>query len=367
MRSCERCGRESRFISEALGYCPDCIRSHFDEIQDSIQACHQKSRKACGLPLSIPDDPDGVTCHICMNHCRIGIGQRGYCGLRENQDGTLVHLAGTKDAGLVEWYHDPLPTNCVASWVCPAGTEVGFPEYSYRQGSEYGYTNLAVFYEACTFNCLFCQNHHFKRISPSSSKKTFEQLADAVDDRTACICYFGGDPTPQLAHAIAASKEVLQKNPDRILRICWETNGSMNRNLLEEMCNLSIRSGGCVKFDLKAFDDRLHRALCGVSNAQTLDNFRWLGSCHKERPVPPLVIASTLLVPGYIDAQEVGKIARFIASVDATIPYSLLAFYPQFEMSDLPTTSRDQAEACQEAALDAGLESVHLGNLHLLK
>jgi len=127
-----------------------------------------------------------------------------------------------------------------------------------------------------------------------------------------------------------------------------------------------MQSGGCIKFDLKAFDENLHLALCGVSNRQTLENFQWLGQFTHERPDPPLLVASTLLVPGYIDEEEVGKIARFIASVDPAIPYSLLAFYPQFEMNDLPTTSRSQAEACQKSALKAGLERVRVGNVHLL-
>ena len=363
MAQCQHCGNKSPFISKAVGYCVNCIRSHFDEIRPVIDKAHRKSREAYGLPPTVPQDQNGVLCTFCVNQCRIGLGQRGFCGLRENREGRLVHLAGTKGKGLVDWYHDPLPTNCVADWICPAGTETGYPDYSYSQGPDVGYTNLAVFYEACTFNCLFCQNYHFKRISPTSHKKNAGQLAEAVDDRTACICYFGGDPTPQLPHAIAASREALKRNEGRI---CWETNGSMNRNLLRQMLNLSMQSGGCIKFDLKAFDENLHLALCGVSNRQTLENFQWLGQFTHERPDPPLLVASTLLVPGYIDEEEVGKIARFIASVDPAIPYSLLAFYPQFEMNDLPTTSRSQAEACQKSALKAGLERVRVGNVHLL-
>jgi pyruvate formate lyase activating enzyme len=48
------------------------------------------------------------------------------------------------------------------------------------------------------------------------------------------------------------------------------------------------------------------------------------------------------------------------------IPYSLLAFHPQFYMSDLPMTSRDLADRCCQAARDAGLKNVRIGNVHLL-
>lgn len=73
-----------------------------------------------------------------------------------NKERRLVGANANK--GNVSWYYDPLPTNCVAAWVCPAGTGAGYPEYAYSRGVEYGYKNLAVFYQASSFDCLFCQN-----------------------------------------------------------------------------------------------------------------------------------------------------------------------------------------------------------------
>lgn len=84
-----------------------------------------------------------------------------------------------------------------------------------------------------------------------------------------------------------------------------------------------------------------------------------------ERPVPPLLIANTLLVPGYIDEEEIRNIADFICSIHPEIPYSLLAFYPHFYMSDLPLTSKKLADGCLAVAREAGLEKVRLGNVHL--
>ena len=132
------------------------------------------------------------------------------------------------------------------------------------------------------------------------------------------------------------------------------------------MADLSLKSGGLIKFDLKAWSQEIHYALCGVTNAQTLANFQTLASLIDQRPRPPLLIASTLLVPGYVDESEVKQIAAFIADLSPQIPYSLLAFHPQFYLNDLPTTSRSQALRCREAAFDAGLSNVHIGNIHLL-
>ncbi|HZD54626.1 MAG TPA: hypothetical protein VE080_00090, partial [Candidatus Aquicultoraceae bacterium] len=130
--------------------------------------------------------------------------------------------------------------------------------------------------------------------------------------------------------------------------------------------DLALESGGCVKFDLKAWDETLHVALTGVGNKRTLENFSRAAEQAGRRPVPPPLIASTLLVPGYVDEEEVGKIAGFIASLDRDIPYSLLAFHPHFRMDDLPRTPGSLARGCLRAAKDAGLSRVQMGNAHLL-
>ncbi len=363
---CLSCCKTSGLISQALPVCLDCIRHRFDHIRPFVEQAHAKSRRDFDLPARPPKDDAGVECSLCNNQCQIPEGGKGFCGLRENREGKLFHLGGTEAKGVVNWYFDPLPTNCVADWVCPAGAECGYPEFSYAKGIEYGYENLAVFYQACTFDCLFCQNWHYRQVSPSRGTRSAEDLADAVTETTACICYFGGDPTPQLDHAIPASYLALKRAGSRVLRICWETNGSMKKEQLKKMAHLSLSTGGCIKFDLKTFDEGLNIALCGVGNKQTLENFRWLAGFSQQRPDPPLLVASTLLIPGYVDPEEVSRIAGFISSLDPTIPYALLAFHPSFRMHDLPRTSRSHAEQALQVAKEAGLKRVRIGNLHLL-
>jgi len=344
--------------------CSDCIRHHFDEVSPVIEQAHYKAREPFALPPYPPKAEGGKTCRICMNECSIAEGGISYCGLRTNINGKLK--GATANLANVSWYYDLLPTNCVADWVCPGGTGAGYPRFAYRSGVERGYKNLAVFFQACSFDCLFCQNWHFRQLAGRQAQVTASKLAEAVDDHTACICFFGGDPTPQLPYAIYASRLALKRNQGRILRICWETNGSMHPTLLKQMVELSLNSGGCIKFDLKAWSEEIHIALCGISNNRTLDNFRFLAGFTKIRPSPPLLVASTLLVPGYVDKEEIAGIAAFICSLDPDIPYTLLAFHPDFLMTDLPVTSKQQAMECLEAARAAGLNRVRLGNIHLL-
>jgi pyruvate formate lyase activating enzyme len=165
-----------------------------------------------------------------------------------------------------------------------------------------------------------------------------------------------------MSHALATSHLLAEQG----VTVCWETNGSMHPRLLERAVDLSLRTGGCVKFDLKAVDGNLHLALTGVSNRRTLENFRRAAQRISERPTVPLVVASTLLMPGYVDAQEVGRVARFIADIDSGIPYALLGFHPHFYVPDLPRTSVRHAEEAEAAARAAGLTRVRIGNRHLL-
>jgi pyruvate formate lyase activating enzyme len=84
------------------------------------------------------------------------------------------------------------------------------------------------------------------------------------------------------------------------------------------------------------------------------------------RPKVPLLIASTLLIPGYIDEKEINELSKFIANLNPEIPYRLLAFYPHFYMRDLPLTSKNLAYRCYEIAKKNGLKRVSIGNIHLL-
>ncbi len=345
---CQLCGKFQPVMAEALGLCPDCARVEAGYSQ--AQSAHARSRRLFDLPETPPRTEGGRLCELCGNHCLIGEGEWGFCGLRTVRDGKLRHIAGTAKRGILHWYRDQLPTNCVADWVCPGSRQ-------------YGKHNLAVFYKSCTLDCLFCQNWHFRQTDLVHSQGVSAvELAACANPRTFCVCYFGGDPASQMPHALASAGMLAERG----VVICWETSGTANPRLMEKALRLSLESGGCLKFDLKAYSESLHIALTGWSNKQTLENFSRAAAHFRERPDPPLVIASTPLVPGYVDAEEVKRLAIFIAEHDPDIPYSLLGFAPHYLMPDLPPTSIQHAETAYQAARDAGLRNVHIGNRHLL-
>jgi pyruvate formate lyase activating enzyme len=173
-----------------------------------------------------------------------------------------------------------------------------------------------------------------------------------------CICHFGGSPEPQLPFALKFSRKALELRED--LMICWEWNGAGNSALALKAAELSSKSDGTVKFDLKAWSKPLHLLLTGRDNDRVKRNFELIG-----KRFPEVLSATTLLVPYYVDEAEIEGIASFIASVDEKIPYSLLVFHPDYMLKDLPVTPRDQVIGCYKAA-KKHLKNVNVGNLHLL-
>ncbi|MEM2508271.1 MAG: radical SAM protein, partial [Candidatus Hadarchaeales archaeon] len=195
------------------------------------------------------------------------------------------------------------------------------------------------------------------------------ELSEKANSKVGCVCYFGGDPSSQMPFVIASAKLIRERSESerRIIRICLETNLSMNRRYLEDIAKISLESGGGIKADLKCWSTEILYALTGVKHRKAYENFEWLAKMHRERPEVPFARASTLLVPGYVDDEEIEQIASFIADLDPTIPYSLLAFHPTWWMNDMPYTSKKDAERYLKICKKEGLEKIRIGNPWLLR
>ncbi|MEM2289813.1 MAG: radical SAM protein [Candidatus Hadarchaeales archaeon] len=360
------CNREG-IVSRILGVCGRCIRERFGEAEPYIREAHRKVRSRYGLPPEVPREPGGLPCTGCGNGCRIGEGGRGFCGVVENRGGKLVRLFGTPERGLLQYYYDALPTNCVPADFCAGSGGAGYPKWCRTPRGDLGYYNLAVFLGSCTYSCLYCQNFSFRELTELGRPiYTASELAGKVGERVSCVCFFGGDPSSQMPFVQASSGLMRERAGERLLRICLETNLDMRWEDLERFAPLSLESGGGIKADLKCWSSELLFAFSGIRHRVAYINFRRLSRMHRKRPEVPFVRASTLLVPGYIDEEEIKCLASFIADLDTSIPYSLLAFHPTYFMDDLPYTRRADAERYLQICRREGLEKVRIGNPWLL-
>jgi pyruvate-formate lyase-activating enzyme len=109
-----------------------------------------------------------------------------------------------------------------------------------------------------------------------------------------------------------------------------------------------------VCLSVKAYTPELHRDFTGKSNRKVLENFVSLYNSHVR------LRSESILIPHYIDHQEIENIARFIASVDQKIPYRIDAYTP---VPSSPWRSPTKGEV--ERAVDAARK--YLCNVSCLK
>ncbi len=374
MGTCKFCGKTKKVISNILQVCRKCIlEGDWNKIEPHILNVHSEVRKLVDLPEKPPKakKPNiSLKCNLCINECALSENDISYCGLRNIHLRKIGQLPfPSKSRGYIYGYIDPNPTNCCNSWFCPAGTSSGYPEYSNFEGPEFGTYSYAAFLYGCTFNCLFCQNDSHKLFSKRNLFDV-DTLANQIaqNEKITCLCYFGGTPEAQLPFSINLAEKILEKikNKKRFMRICWEFNGSGNRDWIEKCMKIAIKTGGNIKFDLKSFNEKLNLALCGVSNKRTLENFKFLAENYFGiRKGLFEISACTLMVPGYTNHEEVKQIAKFVSSINPEIPYSLLVFHGAYQMWDLGITPQKQALKSLDVAKKY-LKNVHLGNKFLL-
>lgn len=377
MGTCNFCGKTDRLISEVLQVCRNCIlEGDWNLIKPHIMLVHKQVRQLVELPDKPPkaEKPNiKLKCNYCINECSLSENDVSYCGLRNIQRNKRGDLPfPTKSKGYIHSYLDRNPTNCCNAWFCPAGTSAGYPEYSDYNQPEYGTYSYAAFLYGCSYNCLSCQNASHKLFSKRYLFDA-EPLASQIvkNKKITCLCYFGGTPEVQLPFSINLAEMILEKidkeDDSRKFRICWECNGTGNKDLMEKCMQIAIKTGGNIKFDLKSYNEKLNLAMCGVSNSRTLENFKnlaekYFGTRSKEMPE---MSACTLMVPGYVNHKEVELIARFVSEINPKIPYSLLVFHGDYQMRDLGITPKKQAEKSLEIA-KRYMKNVYMGNKYLL-
>ena len=144
------------------------------------------------------------------------------------------------------------------------------------------------------------------------------------------VLFMGVEPTIDPSLPLIARLMHQEFNSYNILM----TNGQKMVNLIDI---------DLVLFSLKAFTEEKHITYTGKSNRQILDNFVRIYKSGKK------LQAITLAIPELVDADEVGSIARFIASVDDNITLTVHAYFSVPNCSYQSATTDEVEEAVKEA------------------
>lgn len=167
------------------------------------------------------------------------------------------------------------------------------------------------------------------------------------------IAFTGGDIMCQPEFYLRCTEGI--KELDKGLWVLLETNGY---GLTPQ--NLSLyRNAGIDAFwlDIKAYDRETHKKLTGVDN-------EWILKLPEEILKWGFTLeVLSLYIPGWVEIDQIGKIAHLLVEVDAHLPFTILAFFPTYKLRDVSSPTLDQMLAAYEVAKAAGLKRVRLGNI----
>lgn len=76
-----------------------------------------------------------------------------------------------------------------------------------------------------------------------------------------------------------------------------------------------------IEVGIKAITEALHIDYTGISNTQILKNYKKIYETGKD------MLVESVLIPGYIEAEEIERVAKFMASVDKNTPFVILPYF----------------------------------------
>jgi pyruvate formate lyase activating enzyme len=274
-----------------------------------------------------------VRCDLCPHRCVLGESDRGFCRSRVVKGGALRTVAY---GNLCSLGVDPMEKK---------------PLYHFLPGTPI----LSVAMGGCNLRCLNCQNWGISQARPADVQQ-LEFLPDrlvALGRRRALPSLAFTFTEPLVSFEYVRDAAALARAAG--IRTVLVTAGYVEEGPLRELA----RVVDAVTLDVKAFRDSLYREVAGARLAPVLRTLEVL----REEGV--WVEASFLMVTGFSDEPaEVGRFAGWLArSLGAGTPFHLLRFFPAHRLENRPPTPLPLMEAAREAAREAGLRFVYLGNV----
>jgi pyruvate formate lyase activating enzyme len=281
-------------------------------------------------------DNKSVQCRLCAHYCKITEQKFGLCGVRQNIGGVLyTHVYGKPIALNI----DPIEKK---------------PLYHFFPGS----TSFSVATIGCNFHCGFCQNWD---ISQSRVRDAAEDLGKekvspeeivkgALKYKCKSISYTYTEPTIFFEYAFETAKLAKEKG----LYNNFVTNGYMSKGVL-----LMIKPYlDAANVDLKFFKDSSYKKVCSGSLQPVLDSIRLMYE------LGIWIEVTTLVVPAENDSEEeLGGIAKFVASINKNIPWHISRFHPDYKFTDHLATPIETLKKAEEIGKSCGLNYVYVGNV----
>lgn len=223
--------------------------------------------------------------------------------------------------------------------------------------------SYTIFTAGCNFRCLNCQNYIIAHYPDQKSFPIGYIHPEAIASEALAmikspsgrmigadrIFFSGGEPTihlPYIEEIVKIAREV-----DPSTKVNFDTNGFLTKESLKRMLEFTTS----ITYDIKAYNEEVHRALTGAPVEPVLKNAEYIAKYAREK----LWEFRILVIPEIVDIEEIKDICQFIASLDLNLPVCFLAFRPNFILDKHRGASLELLEAAVEMAHRAGIENAY--------
>lgn len=271
-----------------------------------------------------------IRCGTCARHCVLGLNETGWCGTRQNLEGTLVTLT----YGLVS----SISANPIEKK----------PLYHFYPGT----VALTAGSWSCNFACPWCQNWEISKSPPGGGKFYSPQafVAEAVWRQCQGTSISFNEPTLSLEWSL----EVFRLARRAGLYNTFVTNGYMSEKALELLAEAGMDG---MNVDIKG-NAAAVRKYCAADVEVVWRNLR------RARELGIWVEVTTLIIPGVNDETDIlgGIAARIVRELGPETPWHLTRYYPAYRFT-APQTPVRILEQARNIAQALGLQYIYIGNV----
>ena len=280
--------------------------------------------------------PNGkILCTLCPRYCTIGDGQKGFCFIRENNDGKLYSTGYGRPTGFAI---DPIEKKPLSHFL--PGTEV-----------------LSFGTAGCNLGCKFCQNWTMSKSKIDEVNSLHASPEDVVElaikNGTPSIAYTYNDPTIFGEYVIDISKLAREEN----IKSVMVTAGYIDKEARKDV----YKYIDAANVDLKAFSEMFYHKLTFSHLNDVLDTLIWL-----KNETDVWLEITTLLIPDENDSlEEIKQLSNWIAeNLGQDVPLHFTAFHPTFKMRDHTNTPAKTLDMARDIAIKEGVNYCYTGNVH---
>ncbi len=276
-----------------------------------------------------------IQCDLCPRFCKLHVGQRGLCFVRQNLDHQIVMTSYGRSSGFCI---DPIEKKPLNHFL------PGTPIFSFGTAG-------------CNLACKFCQNWDISKsreMDSLMSQATPEAIAKAAAD-SGCksVAYTYNDPVIFHEYAIdtaLACRELGIKSVSVSAGyVCPEPRAEFYRVM------------DAANIDLKAFSEDFYYKITGSHLQPILETLQYI-----KHETDVWLETTTLIIPDENDSEEeIEQMTQWVVeNLGPDVPMHFSAFHPDWKMRDKPHTPVRSLLKARSIALKNGVRYAYVGNVH---